>query len=494
MLLETAATIFLAVTGATATEAKAQRQMEKLGRGVVAIKQQDGKVFIGWRLLGADARNIAFNLYRATGNAAPRRLNAKPISGATNFLDSKPTPGADTKYFVRPLQNRREAQPSAAFTLKGNAPAQPYLSLPLQTPAGYTPNDASAADLDGDGEHEIVLHQVGRGKDNSQNGETDPPILQAYKLNGKLLWTINLGRNIREGAHYTQFMVYDLDGDGRAEMVCKTADGTTDGQGRVIGDAGANHVNEAGRILAGPEFLTVFDGLTGKALATTNYIPARHPATQNPTGDELKAVWGDDYGNRNDRFLACVAYLDGVRPSVVMARGYYTRTVLAAWNWRGGQLSHQWTFDSNDPGHEKYAGQGNHNLSVADVDGDGRDEIVYGKMCVDDNWASEAAQAEGVAFIDLNAIVAERYDAMGKEKVDALFGGDWTHTNAAGAEFNARSVISGLKALANHPLAAYLSPQAGAVQSHVPPTQTAPAQPAPVQPASAKTAATGAGT
>ncbi|MDF2441399.1 MAG: rhamnogalacturonan endolyase, partial [Abditibacteriota bacterium] len=244
---------------------------------------------------------------------------------------------------------------------------------------------ASTADLDGDGEYEIVLHQAGRGRDNSQNGETDPPILQAYKLNGTLLWTINLGRNIREGAHYTQFMVYDLDGDGRAEMVCKTADGTTDGQGRVIGDAKANYVNEAGRILSGPEFLTVFDGPTGRALATSNYIPARHPSKIDPSGDELKAVWGDGYGNRGDRFLACVAYLDGVRPSVVMARGYYTRSVLSAWNWRDGKLTHQWTFDSNDPGNEKYAGQGNHNLSVADVDGDGKDEIVYGKMCVDDN-------------------------------------------------------------------------------------------------------------
>jgi rhamnogalacturonan endolyase len=286
---------------------------------------------------------------------------------------------------VREVHNNLEGAESRSFTMKAGTPGQPYLSLPLQTPTGYTPGDASTADLDGDGEYEIILHQTGRSKDNSQNGETDLPILQAYKLDGTLLWTTNLGRNIREGAHYTQFMVYDLDGDGRAEMVCKTADGTTDGQGRVIGDAKANYVNESGRILSGPEFLTVFDGLTGKALATTNYVPGRHPTKQDPSSDELKAVWGDGYGNRGDRFLACIAYLDGVRPSVVMARGYYTRTVLAAWNWRDGKLTHQWTFDSNDSGHEKYAGQGNHSLSVGDVDNDGNDEIVYGKMCVDDN-------------------------------------------------------------------------------------------------------------
>ncbi|HMP06014.1 MAG TPA: hypothetical protein PJ982_06670, partial [Lacipirellulaceae bacterium] len=185
-----------------------------------------------------------------------------------------------------------------------------------------------------------------------------------------LLWRINLGRNIREGAHYTQFMVYDLDGDGRAEVTCKTADGTVDGRGRVIGDPEADYVDARGRILQGPEFLTVFDGRTGAALDTVDYIP--------PRGDV--AAWGDRNGNRADRFLACIAYLDGQRPSLVMCRGYYTRSVLAAWNFRDGRLSHLWTFDSDDgtPGNDAYRGQGNHGISVADVDGDGRDEIIYG--------------------------------------------------------------------------------------------------------------------
>src|SRR5690606_3963125 len=143
----------------------------------------------------------------------------------------------------------------------------PYISVPLRTPPGYAPNDASLGDLTGDGQYEIVLHQAGRGRDNSQAGITDPPILQAYRLDGTFLWEIRLGRNIREGAHYTQFMVYDLDGDGRAEIVCKTADGTVDGLGKVIGDPKADYVSKAGRtlgkILEGPEFLTVFDGQTG---------------------------------------------------------------------------------------------------------------------------------------------------------------------------------------------------------------------------------------
>ena len=146
-----------------------------------------------------------------------------------------------------------------------------------------------------------------------------------YSLDGTLLWRIDLGRNIREGAHYTPFIVYDLDGDGRAEVACRTADGTLDGRGMPIGDAQADHRNQRGYVLSGPEFLTVFDGLTGAALATVDYVP--------PRGDVRS--WGDDYGNRVDRFLACVAYLDGRRPSLVMCRGYYTRAVLAAWNWRG---------------------------------------------------------------------------------------------------------------------------------------------------------------
>ena len=363
------------------------RQMEKLGRGVVAVNQGEGKVYIGWRLLGTDPEAIAFNLYRITDSSKPIKLNPSPIDNATSFVDTKADLTRQNAYFVRPFLNRRELEASAQFTLAPNSPVRQYLSIPLQTPQGYTPNDASVGDLDGDGEYEIVLHQTGRGRDNAQVGMTDPPILEAYKLNGTMLWRINLSRNIREGAHYTQFMVYDLDGDGRAEVACKTADGTIDGKGKVIGDPKADWVSKdpatLGRVLAGPEYFTVFDGLTGAALATTDYIP--------PRGDI--SAWGgvggnggnDHVGNRVDRFLACVAYLDGVRPSVVMCRGYYGRIVLAAWDWRDHKLTSRWVFDSAQPGLSAYSGQGNHNLSVADVDGDGRDEIIYGSMCVDDN-------------------------------------------------------------------------------------------------------------
>jgi len=353
------------------------RQMEELGRGLVALRQADGSVFLSWRWLGTELESVAFNLYRSTAGGEAIRLNAEPLTGGTNFVDRSAPAGQPLAYSVRTVIADREQVASTPFTLAGDAPARPYLSVPLQTPGGYSPNDASVGDLDGDGEYEIVVHQVGRGRDNSQAGTTTEPILEAYKLDGKLLWRINLGRNIREGAHYTQFLVYDLDGDGKAEVACKTADGTIDGAGQTIGSATADYRNARGYVLDGPEFLTVFNGLTGAALATVDYIPPRG----------VVASWGDDYGNRVDRFLACIAYLDGKRPSLVFCRGYYTRTVLAAWNWRDGKLSRVWTFDSDDgtPGNRAYRGQGNHNLSVGDVDGDGKDEIVYGSCVIDDD-------------------------------------------------------------------------------------------------------------
>src|SRR5262245_20929453 len=204
--------------GLVPMEPIAPRQMEALGRGVIAVNQGEGKVFVSWRLLGNDPEAAAFNLYRAVAGGKPVKLNAKPLTDATHSVDEKADLTKAVSYFVRPVINGREREASKAFTLPANAPVRQYLSIPLQTPQGYTPNDASVGDLDGDGEYEIVLHQAGRGRDNSQAGMTDPPILEAYKLDGTLLWRINLGKNIREGAHYTQFMVYDLDGDGRAEV------------------------------------------------------------------------------------------------------------------------------------------------------------------------------------------------------------------------------------------------------------------------------------
>lgn len=369
----------IAIFGISQT-VQAQRQMEKLGRGLIAVRQGGDSVYVGWRMLGTDPDDIAFNLYRQSGKSAAVKLNKNPITESTNFVDEVAKNTEANAYYVKPVLKGLEQQASSVFSLPANAPVQQYINIPLRTPAGYTPNDISVGDLDGDGEYDLVLHQTGRGRDNSSNGITDPPIFQAYKMDGTFLWEINLGKNIREGAHYTQFMVYDLDGDGIAEFACKTADGTVDGKGTVIGDPNKDWRNANGKILSGPEYFTIFSGKTGEALATTDYIPGR--------GDI--GAWGgrggngknDNTGNRVNRFTACIAYLDGLHPSVVMCRGYYGRTVLAAWDWRNGKLTSRWVFDSKDA-KNPYSGMGNHNLSVADVDGDGKDEIIYGSMCID---------------------------------------------------------------------------------------------------------------
>ncbi len=365
----------------------AQRQMEYLNRGTIAVKTASDSVFVSWRLLGTESDETAFNIYRNYEKEAPVKLNAEPLQKGTNYVDAGVNTVKDIYYTVKPLTDGKEHD-AETFYLKKEIPIQQYLDIPLKTPENYSPGDISVGDLDGDGAYEIIVHQAGRGADNSQNGITSDPVFQAYKLDGTLLWEINLGKNIREGAHYTQFMVYDLDGDGRAEFVCKTADGTTDGTGKVIGDGSKDwreldpKSGKLGRILTGPEFLTVFDGLTGKAVSTVDYIPARGDVTD--WGNLASGGKADTNGNRADRFLACIAYLDGKHPSLVMTRGYYAKTVLAAWDFKDGKLVSRWVFDTKDSRHP-YSGQGYHSLSVADVDNDGKDEIVFGSMVVDDN-------------------------------------------------------------------------------------------------------------
>lgn len=414
---------------ALAVEA-APRQAEKLDRGVVAVPAPEG-VLVSWRLLVSDDPGIGFNLYRDG-----RKLNAAVLKAGTNFLDREG--GQDSRYEVRPVLNGRE---QAEGRGQATVWTQGYLSIPLQqpeggtTPAGesysYTANDASVGDLNGDGRYEIILKwDPTNSKDNAFAGYTGPVIFDAYTLDGERLWRIDMGRNIRAGAHYTQFLVYDFDGDGRAEFVAKTGDGTIDGTGTVLGDAGADwrggegEVPQAdrtgavtkpdgrkvapltGRILKGPEYLTVFDGLTGKALGSVDFSPARHPETATPTTEQLTALWGDGYGNRSDRFLAGVAYLDGQHPSIIMARGYYARTAITAWDWREGRLSQRWQFDSRTPGNEDFGGQGNHQLAIADVDGDGRDEIVYGSMAVDNDgtglWTAKLLHGDALHVSDLD--------------------------------------------------------------------------------------------
>ncbi len=382
--------LLLAILTMTAARAQpryklSEMKREQLNRGVVAIRNGQ-QVVVSWRCLSSDAKDEAFNIYR---NGV--KLNKKPLTtGGTCYIDEQPLQG-DATYEVR------GGNKNGSFTLRADAP-DGYLPIAIEKPADgvspdgrsytYHANDTSIGDVDGDGQYELfVKWEPSNAHDNSHAGFTGEVYIDCYSLDARkdaphpYLWRICLGRNIRAGAHYTQFMVYDFDGDGCAELMVKTADGTVDGTGRVIGDANADwrHPNDGsnkrGHIMDGPEYLSVFNGKTGACMATVDYIPGR---------GNMRA-WGDDHANRSERYLAAVGYLDGKRASGIFCRGYYTRTVIAAWDWDGQQLTNRWTFDTDTPEWHSYAGQGNHNLRVADVDGDGCDEITYGSMAVDND-------------------------------------------------------------------------------------------------------------
>lgn len=391
-----------------------KRVMEKLDRGTVAVKKNDG-VYLSWRLLGTESlTNQAFDIYRDS-----EKIYTTGEHDATCYTDSKGT--ADNKYTVVPKGeaiDKTEAVDvwTTNTTYKGRSVA--YKDIAFKVPDGgktptdeeytYTANDMSVGDLDGDGEYEyIVKWDPSNSKDNSVKGYTGNVYLDAYELDGTLLWRIDLGVNIRAGAHYTQYMVYDFDGDGKSEVILKTAPGSKDGEGNYVSKAGKNITkgddkkdcrNSSGLLMGkdgGPEYLTVFNGETGAAMQTVDFDPPRSILTS--------SEWGDSYANRSERYLAAVAYLDGVHPSVVMTRGYYTYVYAAAYTWDGTDLKEQW-LSTNTPTEEnggtgctvKYAdgtsknntnktlyAQGAHSVSVADVDNDGYDEIIFGSAVLD---------------------------------------------------------------------------------------------------------------
>ena len=386
-------------------------QMERLDRGVVALPAKDKGIFVSWRLLGTDSAATCFDVER-NGKVIAQHIRH------TNFIDKNGTP----KDVYRIVTYQQEPQMDASAKRELSREVKPwtdlYRSLPVNRPEGgvapdgraytYSPNDCSVGDVDGDGEYELIVKwDPSNSHDNSHNGYTGDVVFDCYKLNGKQLWRINLGKNIRAGAHYTQFLVYDFDGDGKAEMICKTSAGSVDGEGKFVSevatdtdikkiDNSADYRNNAGRILTGPEMLTVFSGLTGKAIHTVWYNPNRAfgVGTQVAEGEPLEngypaysSAWGDkaNYGNRGDRYLACVAYLDGAdkHPSAVMCRGYYTRAYLWAVDFDGKQLTTKWLHASVSSKQPSAYGQGAHNIAVADVDGDGCDEITYGSAAID---------------------------------------------------------------------------------------------------------------
>jgi hypothetical protein len=487
-------------------------QLERLDRGLVAAVTGEG-VFLSWRLLANEA--TGYNDSGLTGATFKVYRDGKKIAtvtDSTNFLDT--AGAANSKYKV--VAHKHGWPTDISDTVKPWS--EGYLDIPMQKPAdGVTPageayeyraNDISPGDLDGDGDYEYVVKwDPSNSKDVSQVGYTGPVLLDAYTQEGKLLWRIDLGVNIRAGAHYTQFDVYDFDGDGISEVMLKTAPGAKStsyvrgGKERYITlpsddvAAGVKHSDDyrlsaegyydhlvamfmgwhehpevvngdwpatieaalgadeqfdfayplsqtdaetladhfidvyaparstrnqlrnfEGFILSGPEYLTVFNGRTGLEMDTIDFPVER--------GDD-GLLWGDyamsriEPGNRVDRFLSGVAYLDGKHPTAIFARGYYTRTTITAIDWDGRNLEERWLADSGhapmsnpfndgphgvegpDPEWGTLTTQGDHSLSAADVDGDGKQEIVYGAATLDDDgsllYSSYATMPEGSA-------------------------------------------------------------------------------------------------
>lgn len=370
-------------------------------RAMVAVKAANG-VFVSWRSYEADSDKTTFTLSR----------NGEDIytGSLTNYMDAEGKSG-DT-YTLKASEG---VSADGESTVAWNAAYQEFnlqvpevQVMPERSKANYTANDMSVGDLDGDGQLELIVKWYpDNAKDNSQDGYTGTTILDAYDIDiatgkAELMWRIDLGLNIRSGAHYTQFQVWDYDGDGKAELICKTADGTTtyDSSLKETGHVGAVSMasldislhprnqeydyrdqGSSGRILKGVEYLTAFRGDTGEIIDTVEYIPARGEITDPEKGTYRVNSWGDSNANRADRFLAATAYVDDGTACAIFARGYYGRTAISAWKLADGKLQMKWYFDASASSY--YAGQGNHNLFVNDVDGDGYDEIIYGSLTMD---------------------------------------------------------------------------------------------------------------
>ena len=336
----------------------AERIVERLGRGVVARPAEDRKVYVGWRLLEEDAPDVAFNVYRRSGSPKTEKLNAAPVRQTTDFVDDSPTGDAKTVYFVRSVMAKKEGAPSKDAPAPSAGDSGGYVSIKLD--GDHTFQKVGIADLDGDGRYDFVVKQPNQNIDpyvNYWKKSPDTYKLEAYRHDGKFLWRHDLGWSIERGIWYSPYIVCDLDGDGRAEVVAKT------GQG--------DPREPDGRVRTGPEYLTILDGLTGKPITQIDW----------PSREGFDGERGYNYASRNQ---LCVAYLDGKTPHLLVQRGTYNLMKLFAYRLRDGKLEEVWRWENTDLS-KTWWGQGAHWMHAADVDADGRDEILLGSCVIDDN-------------------------------------------------------------------------------------------------------------
>ncbi len=334
-----------------------KRQIELLDRGIIAMRTQNGSVYVGWRLLEGDPHNISFSIYRA--NLTGPALKLGIVNTTTDFLDNSPPAGSDFRYWVRSIVNSTELAPSKNATILNN-PGENYFSIKLS--GNYTFQKVGIADLNGDGAYDFIIKQP-----NINIDPLDAPLgnwrpsegtykIEAYLSNGTFLWRRDLGWNIEQGVWYSPFIVYDFNGDNRAEIAIKT------------GEEGVDYRDCTGKVRWGPEYLSLWDGMTGSTITQVAW-PTR-----------LAQIY-----NFNSRNQLGVAFLDGNQPSLLVARGTYWFMQLEAYHYDGSQLQNQWKWENSQESGFKWVGQGAHFMHCADVDMDSRDEVILGSCVVNDN-------------------------------------------------------------------------------------------------------------
>lgn len=374
---------------------------------------------VSWRLLQSDPSNVAFDIYKSVDGGQEVKLNVDALFNSTCFLDENIDVTKSNHYRVT-LSGNTETICECDFTPEM---AQTYYrkitlnanpsTIELPENGYYVADDIQVGELDGDGEMEIVIKREpydGANQGGWHNGTT---LLEAYKLDGTFLWRIDLGVNIRSGSHYTSYILYDFDGDGLCEIAFRSAEGTQFADGKMItGEDGKVHdyrirdLNGAGwasgaklpttcgLIFEGPEYISICRGYDGREIARTDNIPRGGEGSKVERAEYWMDYWGDDYGNRMDRFFIGAAYLDGIpdpstgartsNPSLIVTRGVYKNWQVWAFDLKGSELENRWKFDTKDHD-EKWLAMCSHAFRVADLDNDGKDEILYGQAAIDDN-------------------------------------------------------------------------------------------------------------